>query len=252
MRLDPMTLMRAVGHSCGVCGDCNDATAPLIGDFPAKRRGEESPSIRVYSFDGSTLNAQNLRQGIAALASNHSFNGLAKMWTSENAALAETYVAGATVKFVSQREVGHIASADEDLAGKTVVIVPVLTIDAIVERERLGFVDVIKVDTEGFDPLVLRGGRVTLQAHKTVLLLFEYHFVWPNTTSLKQTTRELQDWGYVCYLEGQRTLLKLTHDCWADELEVRSWSNVWCLSTRRRQGLAIASVFDTLCQGFED
>jgi hypothetical protein len=33
----------------------------------------------------------------------------------------------------------------------------------------------LKIDTEGFDPLVLRGARKTLAGHKVDLLLFEYN-----------------------------------------------------------------------------
>jgi len=240
--MDLNTLMKAVGHSCGVCGDCNDKTSPVVVNFPETRK--DTRRIRVFSFDGSTLNANHLRQGIAVLEANFSIKGLTKVWTSENAALAGEYVPGATVKFISLRELGHIAGKDEDLTGKTVVIVPVYTVDFLIQREKLDFVDVIKIDTEGYDAFVIQGAKETLKAHKTLLLLFEYHFVWHPPTSLKQTTAELQEWGYVCYLEGQRGLLKLTHGCWSEQLEIRSWSNVWCLSTRHRAGLAIAAAFD--------
>jgi len=174
-----------------VCGDCNDETAPVIVGFPRPTRHVQR-NIRVFSFDGSTINSDHLRSGIEKLQNNYSIPGIVSAWTSENAALAGTYTPGATVKFVSNREIGHIAGADEDLTGKNVVVVPVYSIDYIVEREKLAFVDVIKVDTEGYDSFVIRGGIETLKAHKTLLLLFEYHFVWPPPTSLRQTTQELE------------------------------------------------------------
>ena len=245
-KLDPKVLQKAVGHSCGVCQDCNEVTAPIVALGFLQPRLRKRQRIRVFSFDGSTINANNLHNGIARLEHNYSIQGIAKAWTSENAALADKYTPGATVRFVSQREIGHIAGPTEDTTGKTVVVVPVLTVDHIIERDKLEFVAVVKIDTEGYDQFVIHGAERALRAHRVLLLLFEYHYVWPPPTSLKNATAQLEDWGYVCYLEGQHGLLRLNYDCWNDALEVRTWSNVWCLSTRRRDGLAIASAFDAL------
>jgi FkbM family methyltransferase len=49
--------------------------------------------------------------------------------------------------------------------------VPVTTLDAYVARNDLQRVDFIKVDTEGFEPMVLAGARQTLKKFRPVLLV---------------------------------------------------------------------------------
>jgi hypothetical protein len=54
----------------------------------------------------------------------------------------------------------------------------------------------------------------------------------------------LASFGFSCYLEGTMHLVKLTDGCWDPRLEIRQWSNVWCLSTRTRVGLLTSLLFD--------
>jgi FkbM family methyltransferase len=57
------------------------------------------------------------------------------------------------------------------------VVMPCETIDSIVEREKLGAVDLIKLDVEGAEPEVLRGMRETIEKHRPQLAISVYH--WP-------------------------------------------------------------------------
>ena len=70
------------------------------------------------------------------------------------------------------------------------------------------------------------------------MVMFEYHEKWPKEHSLAAVVDWMSAVGggggetasvaYVCYLEGKHLLLRLT-GCWDRALEMRRWSNVWCL-----------------------
>jgi FkbM family methyltransferase len=67
-----------------------------------------------------------------------------------------------------------------------------MTVDAMMSNLQLQRLFLLKIDTEGFDPLVLQGARKSLAEHKVDLLLFEYNAggVWgTDGFSLKVSTR---------------------------------------------------------------
>ena len=83
-----------------------------------------------------------------------------------------------------------------------------------------------------------------IQAGLATVVMFEYHEKWPKEHSLAAVVDWMSAVGggsgggggdggaasvsYVCYLEGKHLLLRLT-GCWDRALEMRRWSNVWCL-----------------------
>ena len=66
-----------------------------------------------------------------------------------------------------------------------------LTIDHLVRTRNLSYVDSLIIDTEGHDPLVLRGADRTLRQHKVGTLEFEYHYtgLW-----ISHALRATLDW----------------------------------------------------------
>ena len=100
-------------------------------------------------------------------------------------------------------------------------------------------VDVLTIDTEGFDWRVLRGARSVVA--RTRYLEFEYHEVWGQGDLLKDAVDYLEELGFVCYFAGRDgRLFKLTHGCWVNELyEVRVWSNVACVHRSESAWLGI-------------
>ena len=98
--------------------------------------------------------------------------------------------------------------------------------------------------------------------------MFEYHEKWPKEFSLAS----IVDWmagiggsgaggggggirsdgthtavSYVCYLEGKHLLLRLT-GCWDRALELRRWSNVYCLHSVH--AAAAVAAFDAYSLAF--
>jgi hypothetical protein len=90
-------------------------------------------------------------------------------------------------------------------------------------------VDILMIDTEGFDAMVLEGGASTLSRRLARLLIFEYHgdCPWP-LTPLHDVIKTLHSYGYVCYFEGQNRLWRLS-GCWSSLYEMHSWANVLCV-----------------------
>lgn len=205
----------------GVCSDSMASFGEAYKSYSAppaypKQRG----GLKVHCFEPSALNYDLLQQ-----VHTHFFGNL----TSDEAQrlqvhrLAFSNATGTT--FFSSNcntELCHIQSTAQNSD-----VVNVTTVDAMLERLQLNKVFIVKVDTEGFDPLVLQGAKNALAAHKVTILQFEYHQLnaWRNS-SLESVTKWLDSLGYVCYLDGK--VLALLTGCWDPQLEFRQWSNVVC------------------------
>jgi FkbM family methyltransferase len=107
--------------------------------------------------------------------------------------------------------------------------VTMLTLDSFVSKHvhNKHIIDMLFIDTEGFDWRVLRQARATLE--RTRYLEFEYHSAWADDEMLKDAVAYLEDLDFVCYFAGIGNLLKVTHGCWTDQYEIRRWSNIACV-----------------------
>lgn len=242
-----------------------------------KDRADNFGPIRVLSFDGNPVMVdgvagarnwltehdipQSTLLGLSSvsedrLPSHPHKRYLQNAWTIELGAFSDVYVEGKTIEFVlGIGEKGHVAGDEEGLKAFETsdkrAIVPLLTVDRVLEREGFEHVDIIKIDTEGHDPNVLEGAKQTISDSKATLILFEYNKMWPKSTTLEMiVTQMMEPHGYVCYLEGKTVLVKLNFGCWTSALEIRQWSNVWCISLRRPEGLALSTVFDSYSLAF--
>ena len=88
-------------------------------------------------------------------------------------------------------------------------------------------VDILTIDTEGFDWRVLQGARSIVS--RTRYIEFEYHAQWGQEELLKDAVDYLENLGFVCYFAGKERLFKLTNGCWVNRYEARVWSNVACV-----------------------
>jgi FkbM family methyltransferase len=88
--------------------------------------------------------------------------------------------------------------------------VPVLTLDAILAERGWDHVDVIKIDTEGYDDFVLAGAEGAIRDRRVDVIQFEYNAPWRDAgATLKRAMRRLSDGGYALYMlrpEGLFTL----------------------------------------------
>jgi len=117
--------------------------------------------------------------------------------------------------------------------------VTVETLDALLPGAT---VDFLLLDVEGYDPLVLAGGRETVARAR--FLEFEYHFrgAWAEDVTLERTAADLDAAGFDCYLQGAHSALwRLSRGCFHAAFELRAWSNVACV---RRDEPAWAAILD--------
>ena len=153
-------------------------------------------------------------------------------------------------------ELCSIVSADTPDA----IQVPTMTVDDHVKELGAKMVHVLKVDAEGYDPLVLDGAAQVLRDNRAVLVVFEWnprlrhskpkdggpHGFWASRTDnggdlrwLGTVVDQLDDFGYDCYLDSRvvnhdptpvgPALYRVTGHCIGDtDPEVTGWANVVC------------------------
>jgi FkbM family methyltransferase len=106
-------------------------------------------------------------------------------------------------------------------------------------------IDFLSIDVEGFDWDVLLGATRTLE--RVNYLEFEYNWKgsWRNQT-LSTAIRHLKERGFVCYWAGSSGNLWRITDCWMDYYDIRFWSNVACVNTRREAVQSMAARMEEL------
>lgn len=157
-----------------------------VGFFSLRHAPRVGPNGRVYAFEPNPLVFKLLERNVLR-------NGLTQVRCLQSA-LGET---AGSVRFTSDPRAsscGHVAEGDE--AGE---LVASTTLDDLVERENIERIDLLKMDVEGYEPHVLRGGlaralertrRVVMESHNTrdsaweILRPFGFRRVydghWPN------------------------------------------------------------------------
>ena len=110
-----------------------------------------------------------------------------------------------------------------------------IALDDYLAETKMAGVDIVSIDTEGFDALVLEGMRGALAAQRVSVFEFEYHWsgFWaaahPEARSLQATLSWVSALGYGCFWTGgDGCLAPASGPCWRDSFEFRSWSNLVC------------------------
>uniref|UniRef100_A0A7S1W681 Methyltransferase FkbM domain-containing protein n=1 Tax=Alexandrium catenella TaxID=2925 RepID=A0A7S1W681_ALECA len=98
-------------------------------------------------------------------------------------------------------------------------------------------IHLLKVDTEGFDPVVLRGASQLLSQRLVKFLVFEYSSKWRlagHKLTLKGVVGKLEQQGYSCFFMKPHVLVPLTGKWWQDVYELKHQIfvvNVFCGQT---------------------
>ena len=122
------------------------------------------------------------------------------------------------------------------------------TLDAWVEARGLAGqpIDVLAIDTEGFDAPVIAGGAALFSRGGVRLLLFEYHnFRAWSKVELRVVVEALDGHGYDCFLLQKKLVLRLT-GCWEPAFEFKQWSNVMCAYRAEEALLTALSAFTSM------
>lgn len=129
-----------------------------------------NPNITIHSFEPAKGPAHYLRKNIA-------INNFRTKITAHDIALSdkesevEFYeVQNAKYRYLSHNLGGVGSLKKESNLNRTSTIVKVLSLDHFVDRKGIQKIDLIKVDTEGTENLVLKGGPQTIQRFKPIII----------------------------------------------------------------------------------
>lgn len=86
----------------------------------------------------------------------------------------------------------------------------------------------LKLDIEGYEPLVIRQSSPEIFEHQLVkYLVFEYsEGAWHE--NLKPIIKFLDTVGYFCFMITREQLFPISYEFWIDEYLKPVWSNVFC------------------------
>jgi FkbM family methyltransferase len=90
------------------------------------------------------------------------------------------------------------------------------TVAIELEAAGLGFVDLVKIDTEGWDREVIKGIDLARNAQRLGAVYFEYGSTWydgrsgPSKASLEQVVADFALAGFECFLSGLTDLARIT------------------------------------------
>ena len=203
---------------CGICKAC-------------RRRGRiaqvASARVQVHAFELLPSNANMLRS-LAALA-------LPSWARVEVHTAAVGNESGATVYVRDSGVPGYEASSAQRRASRGSVAVRTMTVDAVVAEHSIERIAWLSIDAEGWDGLVLRGARRTLERRMVDLLEFEYLRRWAmhlGPRPLWRTLEWLRGIGYSCFWQDHRgRVARASAPCWRDEFEQTNpmaWRNIFC------------------------
>ena len=95
--------------------------------------------------------------------------------------------------------------------------VPVTTLDLALDRWGDEWIDILKVDAEGYDLHVLRGATRALEAHRFGIVQFEYNLGWMRAGStLGGALRLLAESGYTTFLLKPQGLFEIPYDIYGE------------------------------------
>ncbi|GMH75325.1 hypothetical protein TL16_g06723 [Triparma laevis f. inornata] len=237
--------------NCGACFQCSGQPSAASSNTFRGKQKEEVPPPLVLCVEPLPINVKVLKEGYTHLKYDENFP------TFEILDLAGSDHADDTVYLPDTNRVGaeNLGITDEVTNTK----VQTTTVDAIFEEYQLKEIDVLSIDTEGYDPLVLSGASETLKQRKARYVEFEFHIHGPwKTTSLSSVIEELDGYGYDCFWAGGEKLRgdisvsgkgggmlwpvtgPMNWDTRYDE--VRAWSNIACVD-RLDQWAAVLEEF---------
>ena len=81
------------------------------------------------------------------------------------------------------------------------VTVPLTTLDNEFDKRGISFIDILKIDAEGYDGRILKGAKTLISQHRFGIIQFEYNTSWLKARfTLAEALNLLEDGGYSTYL----------------------------------------------------
>jgi FkbM family methyltransferase len=209
---------RFPGLGCGHCIDCQEQDDVDVVDASPQRIAV----LHIHCYEP----APDMHKVLLGMRSTMASHPRVR-WTPHNLAISDKK--GIAVFPSGCGELCHLGAVSLNNA-----TVNVTTVDDQMIANNINFIDILKIDTEGYDPAVLQGAQVALRQKRVGIVLFEYNNLnlWFKVP-LARVVTDMFDLGYICYFDGKPTLTQLSL-CWLDYYELRvsarmAWSNVVCV-----------------------
>ena len=209
---------------CGACLDCKETMMN---------------NVHLSNHLGSTLEIH----GFEPMKSTYEVLGKVRTWIN----MSTLYIHKIAMSNMSGRanmnkcpvgaeSCGLVSSADQSRSNENIFQTETITLDDFVQQKGISQkIDLLKIDTEGADPLVLQGAKKLFAQQQIRLMIFENHGVgiW-KITSLLKVIESLDRDGFICYMIGKTGLARLTN-CWSPVYHIKQWSNVLCVHRREKR-----------------
>lgn len=196
----------------GVCGDCDERGRPGSGP------GNHNP--HVYCIDGSPYTHNRTKEVKDILA-----HPLASEWKLFHQAMTN---ASGTITYedCGVEDCGISRAGDTLRKARRSIVVPAMTYDSFADAQGISFADLVKIDTEGEEPLIIQGMHESLKAKKVGFLAFEIHGTgkgWYRAFDMQRIVDLLDAYGYTCYMDAKEGRVALLTGCHG-----RRYSGTYC------------------------
>merc|ERR1712023_215469 len=120
-----------------------------------------------------------------------------------------------TYEDCGSEDCGIMRPGDKFRAKKKPKKVPAHTYDAFAKSRGIDWADLVKIDTEGEEPLIIQGMHESLKAGRDGFLAFEVHGTgkgWYRGFDIRRIVDLLDAYGYTCYIDagGAHKIMLLT------------------------------------------
>jgi len=224
-------------------GHCNQTYDPQF-EIPAHNNVRRAV---VHCVEPLPVNSQQLIKTARALKYDEYFQVHQVAMSSENgiAYFPKANESKLGAEQVSIESCNHSKLSDTTLECQKV---PIYTLDSFMQQtlnDDSSMIDFLSIDTEGFDPQVLKGASKTLPRVK--YLEFEYNWKegWADIT-LSSVIEDLKLNGFACYWAGVEGNLWRITDCWHDHYDLKYWSNVACVNTREQSTKTLVQIMERM------
>mmetsp|Transcript_33710 Transcript_33710/g.88642 ORF Transcript_33710/g.88642 Transcript_33710/m.88642 type:complete len:302 (-) Transcript_33710:475-1380(-) len=201
------SLLMAQGCKAQCCGVCRLCKAQPIAQ-------QATAQLRLHAFELQPANAQLLRNMMQTMEMPVTVHSTAVSNFSGTVYTSSSVVAGSESHgLVHKKRRNDIAQ-------------PVTTVDAFLQANSIDHVHYVSIDTEGEDPLVMKGMADSLKAHRVDVLEFEYNRRWKVVMQNPRPVGPFVEWmhtlGYTCFWQGNNgALAQMTSPCYVEETRTR-------------------------------
>lgn len=193
-----------------VGANVGDWIRPVLDALPPDRL--DTSRARLFAFEPAPDTRRLLAQNMAA----HSRGGLVSI---EDCALSNAAGEAKLTTFAAEAGTHTLRSVDDPKGATSgVVIVKIATLEGFARERGLAHIDLIKIDTEGFDRLVLEGARPLLASESISVAQFEYNHRWVATRSFLKDVFDMVE-GLPYFVVRLMPDHVEVIDCWHPELE---------------------------------